>query len=385
MTKVCIVAGEASGDLIASALIKAVKDAGFAIEIEGIAGPKMQAAGAKSLFPMAALSVRGYVEALSALPRILKIRRQLIAHCRSLRPDLYIGVDAPDFNLGVEKRLKRAGIPTVHFVSPAVWAWRPERLQQMRAAADHTLLIFPMEAALYQTAGIPATYVGHPFAHSLPLRNQKAARERLKLQADTRYCVLMPGSRVGEINALAETFILAAKALHARQPEVQFLVPLVTRETLTLFEATLSRLDAWGLPMRILFGHGQDALEAADCALIASGTATLEATLMACPHVVAYKVPWLTAWIMRRKAKLKRGQTPVVALPNILAGRPIVPEFLQAAATPLALATALEQLLTDPITASAQREALAALRHDLTRDTPRLLVEALRPFLAHSE
>lgn len=382
MTKVCIVAGEASGDLIASALIKAVKDAGFTVEIEGIAGPKMQAAGATTLFPMAALSVRGYVEALSALPRILKIRHQLIAHCLSQRPDLYIGVDAPDFNLGVEKRLKRAGIPTLHFVSPAIWAWRPERLAQMRAAADHTLLIFPMEAALYQAAKIPATYVGHPFAHSLPLPNQKVARERLKLKPNTRYCVLMPGSRMGEIKALAETFILAAKVLHTRQPEVSFLVPLVTRETLTLFEATLSRLDAWDLPIRILFGHGQDALEAADCALIASGTATLEATLLACPHVVAYKVPKLTAWIMRRKAKLKRGQTPVVALPNILAGRPIVPEFLQAAATPEALATALDTLLTDASTATTQREDLIALRHDLTRDTPRLVVEALRPFLS---
>lgn len=379
--RVCIVAGEASGDLLGALLIDALKAHGIHADFYGIAGPKMQAAGATSLFPMEALSVRGYVEALKALPRILKIRRQLLQHCLSDPPDLFIGVDAPDFNLGVETRLKAHGIPTVHFVSPSVWAWRPERLNKMRLAADHTLLIFPMEKDLYQEAHIPATYVGHPFAHRLPIRNQKAARERLHLEPGARYCVLMPGSRISELKALAALFVMAAKQLHARQPDCQFLVPVVTRETLSLFEATLTRLDAWGLPIRILFGHGQDALEAADCALIASGTATLEATLLACPQVVAYKVPWLTAFIMRRKARLKAGQQPVVALPNILAGHAVVPEFLQEAATPEALALALEQLLVDPLAAAAQRQTFVALRQDLTRNSPQRIADALRPFI----
>ncbi len=382
--KICIVAGEASGDLLGALLIDALKASGVHARFYGIAGPKMQAAGATSLFPMEALSVRGYVEALSALPRILRIRKRLIRHCLNAKPedkpDLYIGIDAPDFNLGVETRLKAAGIPTVHFVSPSVWAWRANRLKKMAQAANHTLLIFPMEQALYDAAHLPATYVGHPFAHHLPLRNEKAARERLKLDARQRQVVLMPGSRVSELKALADLFVLTAKQLHENQPTVQFLVPLVTRETLALFEAALSRHDAWGLPVRILYGHAHDALEAADCALIASGTASLEALLLGCPHLITYKVPKLTAWIMLRKAKLKRGQKPRVGLPNFLAGHDLVPEFLQEDAEPKRLSEALTTLLNDPAAAAAQRNAFAEIREQLTRDTPRLISKALQGF-----
>lgn len=379
--RVCIVAGEASGDLLGTLLIESLKQAGVQADFYGISGPRMQAAGATSLFPMDALSVRGYVEALSALPRILRIRKKLIHHCLSNKPDLFIGIDAPDFNLDVEVRLKAAGIPTVHFVSPSVWAWRANRLKKMALAADHTLLIFPMEQALYAAAGIPATYVGHPFAHHLPLRNEKAARLRLKLVPDQKHVVLMPGSRVSELKALADLLVLTAKRIHDTQPAVQFLVPLVTRETLTLFEAAMTRNDAWDLPIRILFGHAHDALEAADAALIASGTASLEALLLGCPHLITYKVPKLTAWIMRRKAKLKRGQKPRIGLPNFLANRDLVPEYLQEDATPQRLADALVTLLNDPAAAEAQRSAFAEIRAQLTRDTPRLITDALKPFL----
>lgn len=377
MKKIVIVAGETSGDLLGAALVEALNGTGINIQWTGIAGPKMQTLGVKSLFPMEALSVRGYVEALSALPRILKIRRQLIRQCLTERPDMYIGIDAPDFNLGVERRLKKAGIPTVHFVSPSVWAWRRKRLNSMRQSVDHTLLIFPIEESLYREAGCPATYVGHPLAQILPPRHEKQARERLGLEAGRQYCVLMPGSRQGELAQHADLFIATAALLSHRRPDIGFLAPFATRETRLAFEAAMNRAQAWDLPIRLLFGHSQDALEAADCALIASGTATLEAALKACPHIITYRVPRFTAWIMRRKAYLSW-----VGLPNILAGRELVPEILQEKATPENLANALETLLTDPDEANAQREGLNALRADLSRDTRHLMAEALKPFLS---
>lgn len=372
-----LVAGEASGDLLGAALIEALQRLPFPVELTGIAGPKMQAAGCRSLFPMEALSVRGYVEALSALPRILRIRKNLLEHAVREKPDLFIGIDAPDFNLGVETHLKAAGIKTVHFVSPSVWAWRRKRLQKMPAAVAHTLLIFPLEVALYANAGLSATYVGHPLARSLPLRNPGRARERLGLEPQGRYCALLPGSRQGELRHHAALFIATARQLHAQHPDLTFLVPLVTRETWTQFEAALSAADAWTLPIRLLFGHGQDALEAADIALIKSGTATLEAALLACPHVITYRVPRFTAWLMRRKAYL-----PWVGLPNILANRELVPELIQENATAEKLAAALTQLLTDRPAYAAQQAGLTALRADLTRDTPALIAAALAPMLS---
>lgn len=371
-----IVAGEASGDLLGSLLIRSLKEHGLAADFSGIAGPKMQAAGARSLFPMEILSVRGYVEALGSLRRILRIRRELTRQLRAHPPRLFIGVDAPDFNLALEARLKRAGIPTVHFVSPSVWAWRPKRIRKVRKAVHHALLIFPFEEALYRQADIPATYVGHPLAHALPEPNRLAARERLALECGTEWVALLPGSRPGELQSLADLFIRAAKTLHGLRPQVRFLVPLVNRETRQAFEEALHKADAHDLPLRILFGHAHDALQAADCALIASGTATLEALLLDCPHVITYKVPWLTYQIMKRQAL-----QPWIGLPNILAGRSLVPEILQDQASPEALARALETLLRDDGARHAQLEEFAIQRGRLKRDTPRLIAQALRPFL----
>lgn len=379
--QVGIVAGEASGDLLGSLLIGALKSAQPELEFSGIAGPKMQAQGAHSLFPMQALSVRGYVEALGSLSKILAIRRALKRQLLKLQPALFIGVDAPDFNLSLERDLKKAGIPSVHFVSPSVWAWRPKRINKVRRAVSHALLIFPFEEDIYRQAGIPATYVGHPLAHALPEPDRQHARERLGLQADGEYVVLMPGSRLGELKALARLFIEAAKHLFARRPQVRFLIPLVNRETRQVFEQSLHEAqagaDAEPLPLRILYGHAHDALQAADAALIASGTATLEALLLDCPHVITYQVPWLTWQIMRRQAL-----QPWIGLPNILAGENIVPEIIQKQATPANLAQSLEQVLSDPETRNRQLDSFRQQRARLKRNTPALIAQALRPFLS---
>jgi lipid-A-disaccharide synthase len=372
-----IVAGEASGDLLGSLLIKSLREQHPTLAFQGIAGPKMQGQGAKTLYTMETLSVRGYVEALASLRQILAIRRRLGAQLLRDRPRLFIGIDAPDFNLGLEARLKRAGIPTVHFISPSIWAWRRERIETVRQAVSHMLLIFPFEDAIYRKAGIPATYVGHPLAYALPARpDRAAAREKLALAADGRYLALLPGSRQSEVRQLAELYLETAKRLHQADPDLHFLVPLATQETRRLFEAALHRHDATALPLRILFGHAHDTLQAADAAIVASGTATLEAALLDCPHLITYRVPWLTYQLMKRRAYL-----PWVGLPNILANRDVVPELLQDRARPDLLAETARRLLADADQRAAMLDAFAGIRASLRRDTPRLINQALEPFL----
>lgn len=372
-----IVAGEPSGDLLGSLLIRALQNAGHAAKFSGIAGPRMQAAGARSLFPMETLAVRGYVEALTNLPAILRIRRQLTARLLAERPRLFIGIDAPDFNLGLEAHLKRKGIPSVHFVSPSIWAWRRNRIRKIRRAVSHMLCIFPFEEAIYREAGIPASYVGHPLAYALPERpDRMGARARLGLHPERRYVALLPGSRQSEVAHLAERYVATAQKLLAERPELLFLVPVISHETKRIFLEALHRQEATELPLRILFGHPHDAMQAADVALIASGTATLEALLLNCPHVITYHVPWLTYQIMRRQAYL-----PWVGLPNILAGVEIVPERLQDKATPDELARALLELIDDAGRRKTMLESFADIRTRLRRDTPSLIASALHPFL----
>lgn len=376
MKDIAIVAGEASGDLLGSLLIRSVREAGLDVGFQGIAGAKMQAAGARSLFPMEALSVRGYVEALGSLRKILGIRRALKKRLLTAPPSLFIGVDAPDFNLDLEAALKRRGIATLHFIGPSVWAWRPKRIRKIARAASHVLLIFPFEEAIYQQAGIPATYVGHPLAHALPEPDRKAARERLGLAPDGEYVALLPGSRPSELRALGRLYVETAKRIARTRPRTRFLIPLATRETRQAFERILHEADARELPLRILFGHAHDAMQAADAALIASGTATLEALLLECPHVISYRVPWLTWQIMKRQALL-----PWIGLPNILAERTVVPEILQDHATPEALAESIEALLADDEARATQIEAFRVQRARLKRDTPRLIADTVRSFL----
>lgn len=372
-----IVAGEASGDLLGSLLIKSLCAHRDDLAFRGIAGPKMQAQGARTLFPMETLSVRGYVEALAGLREILAIRRRLTSRLREERPKLFIGIDAPDFNLTLETDLKRAGIPTVHFISPSIWAWRRGRLRKIRKAVAHMLLIFPFEEAIYREAGIPATYVGHPLAYALPAQPSRArAREKLGLGQTARYLALLPGSRQSEVQQLAEIYLATAKRLHGERPELQFLVPLATQETRRLFQEAIYRHGASELPIRILYGHAHDALEAADAALVASGTATLEAALLDCPHVITYKVPRLTYLLMKARAYL-----PWVGLPNILANRNVVPELLQGKANPVQLTEALLRVLDDTELRQDMIDTFAGIRASLRRDTPRLINAALAPFL----
>jgi lipid-A-disaccharide synthase len=372
-----MVAGEASGDLLGSLMIRALREAGLDVDCYGIAGPKMQAQGARSLFPMELLSVRGYVEALSSLREILSVRHQLKSRLLRDRPKLFIGIDAPDFNLSLESRLKRAGIPTVHFISPSIWAWRRNRIHKIRRAVSHMLLIFPFEEAIYRDAGIPATYVGHPLAHVLPEQpDRNQARHKLGLEPNGLYFALLPGSRQSELLQLAGLYLETAKRLVAERPDTRFLVPMATRETRDLFEQAIATANAHELPIRIVFGHSHDVLQAADAAIVASGTATLEAALLNCPHIITYKVPWLTYKIMKRQAYL-----PWVGLPNILAGRDVVPELLQEKANPDVLVAAALSLLTDVTLRESMFEAFSGIRFSLRRDTPRLIAGALSPFL----
>ena len=343
MPTVGIVAGEASGDLLGSHLIRALKKQRPDIEFVGIAGPKMLAAGAKTLFPMERLSVRGYVEVLRHLPGLLRIRRQLRNYFLENPPDLFIGIDAPDFNFSLERSLKRKGIRTVHYVSPSIWAWRKGRMRKIKHAVSHMLALFPFEPALYEQANVPVTYVGHPLADMIPLDTDKhAAQENLKIKPGKLVIAMLPGSRQSEVQQLSDLYVRTARLITEKHAEVQFLVPLVTRETRTIFERAVYTNQAEDLPIQILFGHSHLAMEAADAIIVASGTATLEAALYKRPMVVTYRMPALSWQILKRMNYL-----PYVGLPNILAERFVVPELLQHDATPEKLTEAVLQQIND--------------------------------------
>jgi lipid-A-disaccharide synthase len=378
MTRIAIVAGEASGDLLGGALIRALKGRFPDAQFYGIAGPKMMAEGARTLYPLEKLSVRGYVEVLKSLREILAIRRGLAKRLLADKPDLFIGIDAPDFNLGLEAKLKAAGIPTVHYVSPSIWAWRPERIESIGRSVDRMLVMFPFEEALYEKAGIPVSYVGHPLADSMPLDpDRSVARTQLRLARTGISVALLPGSRVSELELHSDLMIETARELAAARPELRFFVPLATRETRDYFESRLYALEARELPITILFGHAPLALNAADVALVASGTATLEAALARCPMVVTYRLRPLTYWLVKRKALL-----PYFSLPNILAGEFIVPELLQEDATPGNLARALGNWLDNKAARKLLQARFAELHKKLAAGHDQRVVEALMPYLS---
>ena len=350
--RIAMVAGEPSGDLLASLLIPALREAMPDARFYGIGGPKMASQGFEVVTPMDALSVFGYVDALKNYRRISGIRKDFRRTLLADPPDVFIGIDAPDFNLGLERDLKARGIRTVHFVSPSVWAWRGGRVKKIVRSVNHLLCLFPFEPKIYEGQGIGVTYVGHPLADDIPLRVDRAElRERLQIPSRLKVVALLPGSRQSEIQRLAEPMLRAAALIREQDEQVLFLVPLATRETRMQFEGEMYRLGLADLPIRLMFGHAQDAMGAADVALVASGTATLEAALMKCPHVVTYKVGGFQAWLLKRLAYL-----PYVSLPNVLAGKFLVSELLQDAATPEALAEALQKLLAD----GEQRRAMVA-------------------------
>jgi lipid-A-disaccharide synthase len=354
--RVGMVAGEASGDLLAAHLMGALKARRRSILFAGIGGPRMIAQGFQSHYPMEKLSVRGYAEVLRNYTEIMGIRRRLGKDMIEERPDLFIGVDSGDFNLGLERRLKDAGIPTIHYVSPSVWAWRGWRMKKIARAVDRILVMFPFEKPLYEKAGVPVTYVGHPLADVIPQHPKKEeARAQLRLPANKLIVALLPGSRRSELHYMASAFVLAAHRFRQEIHDVHFVCPTVTRATRDMFEMAVHQNQRTDLPLTLLFGHSHEALAAADIALVASGTATLETALFKTPMVIAYRQSPITWRLMRSMLYL-----PYVGMPNILAGERLVPELLQDDATPAALAAALLALWRD----KAARETQIARFHE---------------------
>lgn len=377
MVRIGIVAGEASGDLLGSHLIQALKSKRSDIEFVGIAGPKMMGEGAQSLFPIERLSVRGYIEVLKHLFGLLKLRRQLLKHFLSNRIDLFIGVDAPDFNFWLEKKLKYKGIKTIHYVSPSVWAWRKNRIKKIKHAVSHMLALFPFEPALYQGAGIPVTYVGHPLADILPMEpDTTAARDALRLKSDALVIAMLPGSRQSEVQQHAELFVKTAKLIYADYPNAIFLVPLITRETRQIFELAIFHENE-NLPIQILFGHAHDAMEAADVVIVASGTATLEAALLKKPMVITYRMSKLS-WQILKRMRLQ----PYVGLPNILADKFVVPELLQDDSTPEKLAEATIKLISDTGYATEIKAEFTKIHHSLRQNTAEKAAVVILSYLA---
>jgi len=372
-----MVAGEASGDLLGAHLIAALRAHLPGARFIGIGGPKMQSQGLVSVYPMERLAVRGYAEVLRHYAGLAWMRRKLGQALLGQRPQLFIGVDAPDFNLGLETRLKRAGVPVVHYVGPSVWAWRGGRMAAIARAVDHVLTLFPFEAAIYRQAGIDATYVGHPLADLIPEADQTAVtRAQLRIDPARKVIALLPGSRQSELRYMADTFIATAKLLAQKIERPLFLVPLVSRETRELFEDALRRADASELPLTMLFGHARDALAASDIALVASGTATLEAALLKKPMVITYKMA-AASWLLMRRM----GYLPYVGLPNILAGEFVVPELLQHDAAPENLAQALLNLLDDRVVRARLPRRFAAIHRELKCNTAEQAARAVLPLL----
>lgn len=356
-----IVAGETSGDLLGSQLMAALRKLVPGVAFQGIGGPRMEAAGMDIWFPLEKLAVRGYVEVLRHFAEIIGIRRKLKRRFAQHPPQLFIGIDAPDFNLSLEAYLKGIGVPTVHYVSPAIWMWRRERLPRIRKAVSKILTLFPFETKIYEKAGVDAEFVGHPLNDLLEsVQRGNAAREQLKLPLEIPIFTLMPGSRRSEIEHLAALFIATAQAIVRQLPKAHFLVPLATRETRDMFETTLWRNNAADLPLTIMFGHAHEAMAASDVVLLASGTATLEAALLGKPMVIAYRMPAASYWLLKG-----RGYLPYYGLPNILCEKFVVPEFIQDDATAANLAQATLNLYRDPVVRGRIEHRFAGLRESL--------------------
>ncbi|WP_370599897.1 lipid-A-disaccharide synthase [Pseudomonas nitroreducens] len=365
--RVALVAGEASGDILGSGLMQALKQRHPDIEFIGVGGPRMQAEGLQSHFPMDRLAVMGLVEVLGRLRELLRRRKDLVQMLIAAKPDVFIGIDAPDFNLNIELKLRRAGIRTVHYVSPSVWAWRQKRVLKIKEACDLMLALFPFEARFYEEHAVPVRFVGHPLANTIPLEADRAgARERLGLPQDAGVVALLPGSRGGEVGKLGALFLDTAQRLLQERPGLRFVLPCASPERRVQVEEMLAGRN---LPVQLLDGASHEALAACDAVLIASGTATLEALLYKRPMVVAYKVAPMTYRILKRLVK-----SPYISLPNLLANRLLVPELIQDAATPEALATTLLPLLDD---GSVQTESFDAIHRALRQDASAQAAEAV--------
>jgi len=359
--RIAMIAGEHSGDILGASLIKALKTYYPDAEFIGIGGPRMRTEGFQASFDMEELAVMGIVEVLGRLPRLLKVRKQILSQLIAAKPDVFIGIDAPDFNLPVELKLKQAGIKTVHYVSPSVWAWRQKRIFNIEAATNMVLALLPFEKAFYDKFKVPCEFVGHTLADEMPLDVDKAAlKSELGFAAEQPLLALMPGSRSNEIKLLAADFFETAKLQLAKQPNLQLVCNMVTEQKAALYQEIKDAI-APDLPVTLLIGQARKTLQAADAVLIASGTATLEAMLAKTPMVVAYKTNWLTYQIAKRMVKVDH-----FSLPNLLAKRALVPELLQDAVTPQALDAALSPLFGE--VGAQTQQAFTALHQQIRQD-----------------
>lgn len=369
-----LVAGESSGDILGAGLMQALKAQHPDVEFIGVGGARMEAEGLKSYFPLERLAVMGLVEVLGRLPELLSRRKRLLRTLLDVRPDVFIGIDAPDFNLDLELKLRRAGIKTVHYVSPSVWAWRQKRVLKIRDGCDLMLTLFPFEAKFYDAHQVAVRFVGHPLADAIPLcADRDAARTLLNLPADAPIVALMPGSRGGEVARLGSLFLDAAERLRGLRPGICFVMPCASPERRTQLEQMLAGRD---LPLTLIDGRSHEALAACDAVLIASGTATLEALLYKRPMVVAYRVAPLTFRILKRMVK-----SAYVSLPNLLAQRLLVPELLQEAATPEAMAQLLSPLLEH---GEVQTEGFDEIHRTLRRDASSQAADAVLELVGRS-
>jgi lipid-A-disaccharide synthase len=372
--RVGLVAGESSGDLLGAGLISAVRERVPDAVFEGVAGPEMTAAGCDRWADADELAVMGVVEPLRHLPRLLRLRRSLIKRWREAPPDVFVGIDAPDFNLGLEAALKASGIRTMHYVSPSIWAWRAGRIRKIRKAADCVICILPFEPALYEEQGIDAVFVGHPKADVLsPDIDVPAVRRELGLPLDSRVIAMLPGSRSSEVTRLAPIFAASAKIITAREQDVHFVTPVAAPKLRPLIEASLQQ-HAVADRFTLVDGRSIEAMSAADFVLLASGTAALESALLGKPTVAAYRVAAFTALLMKIFRLLKVSR---FTLPNLLTGEALIPEFIQGDAEPNAIAAEVIDLLNDPARCAAIRERFAKLRSELAMNSNARAADAL--------
>ena len=369
--RVGIVAGEPSGDVLGAALIRALRSRMEDVEFEGVGGPQMIAEGCRSLFPLERLSVMGLTEILLQLPGLLRIRRRLVRHFLEHPPDVFLGIDAPDFNLPLERRMRRAGILSCHFVSPTVWAWRQGRIRGIRRSVDLMLTMFPFEADFYREHGVPVQFVGHPLADQIDLLSPRApARDRLGVPQNAEVLVLMPGSRRREVEAHASDLLDTARWLKQRRPNLIAVAPAPNESLMGTLRSLVSREEDW---IRLLVGDARTALTACDIAVVASGTATMEAALIGRPFLAIYRVSPFSHFLFRHMLKV-----PWIAMPNIYAGRELAPEFHQDRVRPDLLGPAVEDLLRDVTRGNEALQAFARMHGELRRGAASRAAEAIQ-------
>lgn len=378
LKRIYLVAGELSGDILGAGLMRELNERHPDVEFRGIGGPRMQAQGLDSRFPLETLSVMGLVEVIKHLPELIRVRRTLRQEAEAWQPDIMIGIDAPDFNIGLEKQLREVGIKTAHYVSPSVWAWRQGRVKKIAKAVDGMLTLLPFEAAFYRHHQVPVAFVGHPLADELPLENDRqSTRQALGLDEQAPVLALLPGSRGNEIRFLGTTFLQAAEQLCQRHSSLQVVIPAASTQRHAEIDQLLQAYPALEARVKQLEGQAREAMVASDAVLLASGTAALEAMLCHRAMVVAYKMAPLTHWLAKRLVK-----TSWVSLPNLIAQQTMVPELIQDAANPEAIAGQLSTLLTDKARRDALEARFATLHVTLQRNASRRAADAIDALVA---